>query len=175
MGIELVEAGPIWGVTTNDGGDGDSGANDLQNFPVLTSATSGTTTIEGTFNSAPNTEFRLEFFSNSACDPSSHGEGETFIGYTTVVTDGSGDTDLMRIIRHPKVDFCEPSDFLSTEVVMPQLTRNVVDLAVAEDVQNVEWESGDGFSLFFKVYLAQAPRLKQDYAGNLGVAHATSA
>lgn len=90
-------------------------------------------------------------------------------------TDGSGDTDLMRIIRHPKVDFCEPSDFLSTEVVMPQLTRNVVDLAVAEDVQNVEWESGDGFSLFFKVYLAQAPRLKQDYAGNLGVAHATSA
>ncbi len=90
-------------------------------------------------------------------------------------SDGSGQTDLQRILAHPKVDFCEPSDFLTTEVVMPQLTRSVIDLVIAEEVQNVEWESGDSFSLFFKVYLAMVPRLKQDYAGNLGVAHATSA
>ena len=89
-------------------------------------------------------------------------------------TDGSGDTDLQRIEAHPKVEFCEPSDFLTTETIGVQFTRNVVDLAVAEEVQNVEWESGDGFSLFFKIYMALAPRLKQDYEGNLGVVHATT-
>ena len=41
-----------------------------------------------------NTQFTIEFFSNTACDPSSFGEGETFIGSTTVMTDGSGDVDF---------------------------------------------------------------------------------
>ena len=79
------------GVTPNDPCDGDSGANNLQNTPVITSATSegGSTTIQGTLNSAPNVTFTIEFFSNGACDPSGFGEGETFIGSTTVTTDGS--------------------------------------------------------------------------------------
>jgi hypothetical protein len=84
------------GVTPNDPGDGDTGANNLQNFPVLTSAISdaASTTIEGTLNSMPNTTFRLEFFSNTACDPSGFGEGETLLGSTTVATDGSGDASF---------------------------------------------------------------------------------
>ena len=82
LGIDL---GPD-GVTPNDPGDSDN----VQNFPVLTSATSGSTTVEGTLNSTLNTEFRLEFFANSACDPSGHGEGENFLGPTTVTTDGTG-------------------------------------------------------------------------------------
>ncbi len=90
LGIDL---GP-GGVTPNDPGDPDSGANNLQNFPVLTSATSSSTTIEGTLNSTPSTEFRLEFFANSACDPSGHGEGESFLGSTEVTTDGSGDASF---------------------------------------------------------------------------------
>jgi len=78
------------GVTTNDPGDGDAGANYLQNFPVLASATSGSTTIEGTLDSTPNTAFTVEFFSSTACDPSGFGEGENLIGSTTVTTDGTG-------------------------------------------------------------------------------------
>jgi CSLREA domain-containing protein len=79
-------------VNPNDPGDGDSGANNLQNFPVLTSITrSGSTAqINGTLNSQPSTTFRIEFFSNAVCDPSLHGEGETFLGSTSVTTDGSG-------------------------------------------------------------------------------------
>ena len=51
------------GVTANDAGDGDSGANNLQNFPVLTSANSNTagTTIVGSLNSNANTTYRIEF------------------------------------------------------------------------------------------------------------------
>lgn len=92
----------------------------------------------------------------------------------TYYTDGSGQTDLDRMIAHPKVDFVKPNDFLTTEMVMPQLTKNVVDLVIAESLRNVEWETPDGMGLFFKVYQALAPRLKIDYAGNIGLAHATS-
>ena len=86
LGIDLDDRG----VSSNDVGDGDTGPNNLQNFPILASVTSGSTTVEGTLDSTPDTEFRLEFFSNSACDPSGHGEGETFLGSTTVTTDAAG-------------------------------------------------------------------------------------
>ena len=92
LGIDLGQDG----VSPNDAGDADTGANNLQNFPVLTSATSGnSTTVEMTLNSTANTVFRVEFFSNSACDPSGNGEGEDFLGVSTdVTTDGGGDASL---------------------------------------------------------------------------------
>ena len=80
-------------VAANDAGDGDTGANNLQNFPVLTSAVTGGgfgVTVVGTLDSAANTVFRVEFFSNAACDSSGNGEGETFLGSETATTDGSG-------------------------------------------------------------------------------------
>ncbi|MBA3241932.1 MAG: hypothetical protein H0T60_11960, partial [Acidobacteria bacterium] len=48
--------------------DPDTGPNNLQNFPVLASATSGggTTTIQGTLNSEASKAYRIEFFSNAA-------------------------------------------------------------------------------------------------------------
>ena len=89
LGIDLVPTG----VTANDGGDGDTGPNGLQNYPLLTSVVSNgvSTTITGTLNSAPNTTFRLEFFASTAADPSGFGEGETFLGAADVTTDGAGD------------------------------------------------------------------------------------
>ena len=76
------------GLTPNDSCDGDTGPNNLQNFPVLASATSNgiSTTIQGTLNSTPNATFTIEFFANAACDGSGFGEGQTFIGSTTVTT-----------------------------------------------------------------------------------------
>ncbi|HEU5238976.1 MAG TPA: Calx-beta domain-containing protein, partial [Pyrinomonadaceae bacterium] len=81
-------------VTPNDDntGDADTGANNLQNFPVITSvvANGGTTTLAGTLDSAFNTTFRIELFSNQACHPSGFGEGENYLGFTTVTTDANG-------------------------------------------------------------------------------------
>jgi uncharacterized repeat protein (TIGR01451 family) len=83
LGIDLGTDG----VTANDACDLDAGANDLQNFPVLISAS--TTIIEGTLNSRANFPFTIQFFSNTSCDPSGNGEGQTFIGSMTVTTDAS--------------------------------------------------------------------------------------
>ena len=88
LGIDLRDNG----LTPNDASDGDSGPNNLQNFPVLTSAVPGTgTTIAGTLNSTAGTSgYRVELFSNATCDHSGYGEGRTFLGATTLATDGSG-------------------------------------------------------------------------------------
>ena len=61
-GIDLKDDG----VTANDANDADSGANGLQNFPVLTlrRPTARTITLTGTFNSVASKTYRLEFFSN---------------------------------------------------------------------------------------------------------------
>jgi hypothetical protein len=88
LGIDLGADG----VTLNDPGDTDSGPNNLQNFPVLTSVSNsgGMTTINGRLNSAANTMYRIEFFANDSLDPTGYGEGQTFIGSKNVTTDASG-------------------------------------------------------------------------------------
>ena len=94
LGLDL---GPS-GVTANDLGDGDAGANNLQNYPGLKSAYSlgGSTTILGTLNSAINTTYRIEFFSSPAGteDPTGHGEGETYLGNATIITNVAGNATI---------------------------------------------------------------------------------
>ncbi|WP_374682213.1 DUF4347 domain-containing protein, partial [Accumulibacter sp.] len=92
LGINLGAAG----VTANDDGDGDTGANNLQNFPVLTSAaTNGARiTITGTLNSTALTDYRIEFYANVAGDSTGYGEGQTLIGIADVHTDGSGNASF---------------------------------------------------------------------------------
>lgn len=90
LGIDLG----LDGVTANDMGDGDSGAGDLQNFPVISSAVtdSGITTVMGTLNSLPNENFRIHFYISPSCDGSGFGEGLVYGGFIDVATDMFGDT-----------------------------------------------------------------------------------
>jgi hypothetical protein len=55
------------GLTPNDAGDADAGANNLQNYPILTSASShaGQTIVTGTINTTPNTNLSVQFFVTS--------------------------------------------------------------------------------------------------------------
>ena len=82
--------------TPNDPDDSDTGANDLQNYPIITSAAplspSSGTHVLGTLRTTPSTTFDLDFYSNSACVPHPHDflQGRTYLGSTQVTTDGSG-------------------------------------------------------------------------------------
>ena len=84
LGIDLGDDGP----TTNDPKDRDTGPNNLQNFPVLTSAekASGKFAIKGKLNSTPNKRFTIQFFSN----PPNENEGKTFLGQKRVTTNREG-------------------------------------------------------------------------------------
>ena len=92
LGIDLNNDG----VTLNDPGDPDTGPNNLQNYPVLTSVSSsgGNTAIAGTLNSTANTTYRIEFFANNAVDPTGYGEGQSFAGSTNVTTDANGNASF---------------------------------------------------------------------------------
>jgi trimeric autotransporter adhesin len=86
LGIDLGDDGP----TPNDPDDPDTGPNNLQNKPNLTSAVtaSGSTAIEGSLNSTPNETFKVQFFSN----PASSSEGKKYIGQKNVNTNVNGNT-----------------------------------------------------------------------------------
>lgn len=84
LGIDLNNNG----ITLNDTSDPDTGANNLQNFPIL-NAISGNT-VSGTINSTASTTFRVEFFANSTYNALGAGEGKTFLGFQDVTTDSAG-------------------------------------------------------------------------------------
>jgi uncharacterized repeat protein (TIGR01451 family)/CSLREA domain-containing protein len=92
LGINLVgETEDVNGVTANDIGDGDSGPNNLQNYPIITHAVAaGSQTISGVLHSEANTEYAIDFYLNATCDGSGYGEGATYIGSTFIATDGNG-------------------------------------------------------------------------------------
>ena len=80
QGIDLGTSG----VTANDSNDTDTGANNLQNFPVLATAhiADDIISISGSLNSEASKTYRIEFFANTANDR----EGERYLGFTTATT-----------------------------------------------------------------------------------------
>ena len=97
LGIDLNADG----VTANDPVDGDTGPNGLQNFPVLSAALTVSTTatnVVGSFNSLPNSTYAVDFYANTTSDSSGHGEGERFLGTTTVTTDAAGNTYFNTVV-----------------------------------------------------------------------------
>jgi hypothetical protein len=85
LGISLSGTTP----TPNDANDADSGANNLQNYPVLSATTVASRTtvnVSGSLDSTTSKTFRIEFFANSGCDPSGNGEGKVYVDFIDVTT-----------------------------------------------------------------------------------------
>lgn len=135
LGIDLVGAAGF-GVTANDPLDADTGGNQLQNFPVLTGATSlrvagsnfSLTKVSGRLRSAPSQSYRVEFFANSTSDPSGHGEGETYLGWTTVSTDAQGNARF------------------SVGLVMPDLAGQILSATATDALGNTS-EFSEGLAI----------------------------
>lgn len=121
LGIDLGNDGR----TLNDFRDEDGtvvpplGANNRQNFPILTDVTRVTPTsvnITGTLNSVPGNIYHIEFFANSIGDP----EGRIFLGsLITGPTDGNGDVSFATpspLLNVPP----EPLEFTATATLVFQ-------------------------------------------------------
>lgn len=64
------------------------------------------------------------------------------------------------------------ADFLPADnVVLVQMTRDVVDLAIAQDISTIQWSVQGGMQDRFKVMAVWVPRIKSDYDGRTGVVH----
>ncbi|MCC6561337.1 MAG: right-handed parallel beta-helix repeat-containing protein [Xanthomonadales bacterium] len=94
LGIDLGTAG----VTANDAGDGDTGANDLQNFPVLGAASvlGGNLTVSGSLDSGANANYYIDVYANSSCDASGHGQGYRYLGRIDVSTAANGQASFQQ-------------------------------------------------------------------------------
>jgi len=88
------------GVTPNDPApDADSGANDRQNYPVLTSAAlrGNSLAVEGTLTSAPLTPYRIELFASDETQPGMR----TFLTGFDVTTDATGNVGFIHTVLAP--------------------------------------------------------------------------
>lgn len=85
-------------------------------------------------------------------------------------------TNLEEVESLPQIQGVHRSDFLSDgQVAVVQMTRNVLDLAIALETTNREWRSGDQMEFKGAVMASITPRVKQDFSGNVGIALATGA
>lgn len=122
LGIDLANND----VTTNDTGDGDTGANNLQNYAVINSIVVDdpyTIRVSGSLNSTANTNYRIEFFVNGSGDASAHGEGHTYVGFINVLTDGSGDASFSTTLS---------GSFTANSFLTSTTTRLTAGLAAVE-------------------------------------------
>ncbi len=99
FGIDLMSSG-YNGPTPNDSGDGDTGPNNLTNFPTLDKPVVQytTSTITGTLSSVPNRAYRIELFASGGCNASGYGEGRDPIDSFDVTTDADGNVSFSRSV-----------------------------------------------------------------------------
>lgn len=90
-----------------------------------------------------------------------------------VHTDGSGQSGIARVLENiPGLNFFKASDRLTAgEAVLVTLLRDVVDLAMAQNIITVQWSEMGGMITRFKVFAAMAARIKSDSAANSGITH----
>jgi len=79
-------------VTENDSDDSDTGPNNLQNYPVLLSASrqNNQCSINGFLRTSAQAEFDIEIYYSDEIDASNHGEGQNYLGMVHVQSDEHG-------------------------------------------------------------------------------------
>jgi CSLREA domain-containing protein len=122
------------GVTPNDGEDTDTGPNNGQNFPVLSSATlsGGELEIQGVLDTVGGT-FRIEVFASEGCDPSGFGEGAQFVGFTNLVVDQPNEALTISALAAPGVDAGEAITTTATDAAGNTSEFSACVTVVADD------------------------------------------
>ena len=133
LGIDLDKDGalPLDGVTFNDPGDGDAGANGLLNAPILTAAT--TTTVNGRVKTAASTAITVDLYKSTSCDPAGFGEGSAYYGSTMATTNANGEATWS--IGFPAVN---PGDSFTATATDPSLNTSELSQCITVGRRPVE-------------------------------------
>lgn len=84
----------------------------------------------------------------------------------------SDKTVMQRIIELPDIIGVKPADKLTANnVLLVQMTKSNVDMAVGMQPTVVAWETQGGMVLNFKVMAIMVPRIKLDHGNRSGVCH----
>lgn len=87
---------------------------------------------------------------------------------------GTADTRTIRgrLLEYNRVESIQVADFLpDNNVVIVQLTRDVVDLAIAMDLSTVQWQLMGGMGEEFRTMAVWVPRIKAGPGNAAGIAH----
>ena len=96
--------------------------------------------------------------------------------YITAVSDvqqgGTSQTIRERILKVDGVKAIKVADRLpANNIVLVQMTSNVVRLVKGMAIQNVEWESHGRFVTNYKVFTIQVPQIRSDADSKSGIVH----
>ena len=162
LGIDLGGDGP----TPNAPTHGDGTLSRWQNYPVITGALVGASTrVIGTLGSPPNADYTLDFYANTAADPTGFGEGERWLGSAVVTTDASGNAAFNLLL---------PSETTSGELITATATDpdgNTSEFSAAQDARTVDLGTV-AFEELLELDLSEGEiwfRLKTCRAGDLTV------
>ncbi len=137
LGIDLSTNG----VNPNHVGDVPGGANRLQNYPVLSSASGRyLTTLQGTLNSDARRTYTLDFYANLAEDPTGYGQGALWLGWTTVTTDAAGNASFHCALTNAVA----VTGFISATATDPDNNTSEFCLCVPNQVGPIVDTDGDG-------------------------------
>lgn len=105
------------GVTLNDVGDADTGANEFQNYPTILSASAdgSTLNIALDFSGTPSNPYSIEIFANDSCDPSGFGEGQRLVSIIQFATDGIGNWAQSGVV-HSFPFIIWPNEFVTATI-----------------------------------------------------------
>ena len=92
-----------------------------------------------------------------------------------IYADGSRESAMERVLRGiPQIRTIRVSDSLTAgSAVAFEMRADVIDLAIAQDMVNIEWETKGGWVMWHKVFAVMVPRVKSDYDGRSGVVNLT--
>lgn len=86
--------------------------------------------------------------------------------------DESDRTILERLLAIPQILDIRESEYLTaSNILLIQMTRDVVDMVVGMQPTVVQWESQGGMTMHFKVMSIMVPRMKSDFNLQSGIVH----
>ena len=106
-------------------------------------------TINGFINTVADSTFRIEFFSNTTADATGYGEGENYLGATTVIVDGSGNATFsiplnISVAAGVHISATATMDVGGNYESTSEFAANVVAMPNTEICNNSIDDDGDG-------------------------------